>query len=203
MTRGGWPIVAAVLLGCGFTTALAGDASAPARVELAHGATTLPALTAGRAVTAGETLPEGTRLLVPEDGYLRLRLADGSVVNVLARSDVQLRRLRRHRTTGRSETIIDVRRGKVESEVVPQKKGRVFEIRAPGAVASVRGTRFDMAVDPDGRVRAAVTEGEILLRPRRPARDGGAAPATAVKAGQGVELDSRGRPVRRHALPSR
>jgi hypothetical protein len=203
MTRAGRPIAAAaaVLLGCSITIARAGNASmAPALVEFAHGTTALPA---GTPVTAGDPLPEGTRLHVPEDGYLRLRLADGSVVNVLARSDVQLRRLRRHRTTGRSETIIDVRRGKVESDVVPQKEGRVFEIRAPGAVASVRGTRFDMSVDPDGQVRAAVTEGEIFLRSRRKRRDGGAASTTTVRAGQGVVLDSHGRPIRRHALPSR
>ena len=115
-------------------------------------------------VEAGSALTEGTRIQVPEDGYLRLRLADGSVVRVLAESDVELRRLRRRGPTGATETVIDVRRGKVESEVAPQQKGRIFEIRAPGAVASVRGTRFDVSIDSEGRVSTAVTEGTVSLQ---------------------------------------
>jgi len=97
-------------------------------------------------VASGGALAEGARIQVPDDGYLRLRLADGSVVRVLAESDVELKRLRRRGVAGPVETVIDVKRGKVESEVAPKQKGRIFEIHAPGAVASVRGTRFDVSI---------------------------------------------------------
>lgn len=201
----GWPLTAvAMLLGFDLGSAQAQAAPstmAPARVEFVQGkATTLPE---GKTVAPGATVPEGMRLQVPDDGFLQLRLADGSLLRVLARSDIQMRRLRRNRTTGRSETIVDVRRGQVESEVVPKKPGRVFEIRAPGAVASVRGTRFAMSVDPDGRVGIAVSEGEVLLRLRNRSRGGrDAALATTVTAGQSIVLGSDGRLGQRHPLPA-
>lgn len=160
-----------------------------------------PAPPATAAVTAGALLGEGTRVEVPDDGYLLLRLADGSVVRVLAGSDVELRRLRRQQGTDRYESVIDVRRGKVESEVAPQKRGRVFEIRAPGAVASVRGTRFDVSVDRDGRVGTAVTEGKVRLQPSAQPRRKAAA-GTLVPAGQGVVLGSDGRLGPRRTLPA-
>ncbi|RYY86909.1 MAG: iron dicitrate transport regulator FecR, partial [Comamonadaceae bacterium] len=151
-------------------------------------------------VTAGTALSEGARIEVPDDGYLRLRLADGSVVRVLAGSDVELRRLRRKKGTDHFESIIDVRRGKVESEVAPQKPGRVFEIHAPGAVASVRGTHFDVSVDKEGRVGTAVTEGKVRLQPKAAPRRK-AVPGTLVPAGQGVVLGSDGRLGQRRSLP--
>lgn len=86
---------------------------------------------------AGAQTPASS--FVPEDSHLRLRLADGSIVQVLAKSDVEMRRLRRHRTTGRSETAIDARRAKFEAGIVRQQQDRVFEIPAPGVVATVRG----------------------------------------------------------------
>ncbi len=159
-----------------------------------------PPAAATAAVTAGTALTEGARIEVPDDGYLRLRLADGSVVRVLAGSDVELRRLRRKAGTDHYESIIDVRRGKVESEVAPQKPGRVFEIHAPGAVASVRGTRFDVSVDPEGRVGTSVTEGKVAMQPKSVNRRR-AAPGTLVPAGQGVVLGTNGRLGQRRALP--
>lgn len=140
-------------------------------------------------VVAGASLVAGTRIQVPEDGYLRLRLADGSIVRVLAGSDVELKRLRRRH--GSFESIVDVKRGKVESEVTKQPKGRVFEIHAPGTVASVRGTQFDVSVGPDGRVAAAVTEGEVALQARSGARRAGVRTAR-VSAGQGAVVGPGG-----------
>ncbi|RZI93943.1 MAG: iron dicitrate transport regulator FecR, partial [Variovorax sp.] len=160
-----------------------------------------PAPPAPAAVTKDSVLGEGARIEVPNDGYLRLRLADGSVVRVLAGSDVELRRMRRKKGTDHFEAIIDVRRGKVESEVAPQKPGRVFEIHAPGAVASVRGTHFDVSVDSDGRVGTSVTEGKVQLQPK-PKAGRRAARGTLVQAGHGVVLDSDGKLGERRALPA-
>jgi hypothetical protein len=173
--------------------AVAGPRAAPARPALRGAAASAAPLEAGSALT------EGTRIQVPEDGYLRLRLADGSVVRVLAESDVELRRLRRRGPPGATETVIDVRRGKVESDVAPQQKGRVFEIRAPGAVASVRGTRFDVAIDSEGRVSTAVTEGTVSLQAH--GRRQRAAQRTLVTAGQGVVVDAVGRLGQHRPLP--
>lgn len=175
-----------------------------AKVEFVHGTATgrMPAIDAvpPSALAAGDAVTEGTRLQVPEQGYLRLRLADGSVVRVLADSDVELKRLRGKRPGSTYQSVIQVRKGKVESEVAPQPKGRMFEIQAPGAVASVRGTRFDVSVGGDGRVATAVTEGVVSLRPNR--RPQGAPRAASLVGGQGAVVDDQGRIGPRRALPA-
>ena len=150
-------------------------------------------------LAAGDAIGEGTRIQVPKDGYLRLRLADGSVVRVLAESDVELKRLRSKRATGPYESVIDVRRGKVESDVAPQPKGRRFEIHAPGAVASVRGTRFDVTVAEDGRVSTSVAEGIVKVLPRKPKRR--SARSANVQAGQGAVVATDGQLDKRPTLP--
>lgn len=131
----------------------------------------------------GDMVAEGTRLQVPEDGELRLRLADGSVVRVLAGSDLTLRRQRLREHGGPVESVLRIRRGGVEADVSKQPATRIFEIEAPGAVASVRGTRFGMAVAHDGRVTTAVTQGEVTVRKTGDEADAASA-AIRVRAGQ-------------------
>ncbi|MDN4591994.1 iron dicitrate transport regulator FecR [Xenophilus aerolatus] len=152
-------------------------------------------------VIPGASLTEGTRIQVPEDGYLRLRLADGSIVRVLAGSDVELKRLRRRNNAASFESVVDVKKGKVESEVSKQPAGRVFEIHAPGAVASVRGTRFDVSVAEDGRVGTAVSEGEVALRAQAPSRRAKARTAR-LGPGQGVVVRAGGQLGSRRVLPA-
>lgn len=169
---------------------------ASATAKNARGTQAAPAPTA---LATGDAVSEGMQLQVPKDGFLRLRLADGSVVRVLAGSDVELKRLRSRRATGSYESVIQVRRGKVESEVAPQPKGRLFEIHAPGAVASVRGTRFAVAVSPEGRVSTAVTTGVVKVQPRAHGKN---SPRIAnVQAGEGAVLEASGAFHKRPALP--
>lgn len=150
-------------------------------------------------VVPGASLTEGARIQVPENGYLRLRLADGSIVRVLAGSDVELKRLRRRNNATSFESVVDVKKGKVESEVSRQPAGRVFEIHAPGAVASVRGTRFDVSVAEDGRMGAAVSEGEVALRARAAARRVKIRTAR-LGPGQGAVVDAGGQLGNRRVL---
>jgi len=175
-----------------------------AKVEFVQGQATSrrPDTAAAEApsLSAGDTIAEGMHIQVPKDGYLRLRLADGSVVRVLAESDVELKRLRAKRPAGPFESIIDVREGKVESDVAKQPKGRVFEIHAPGAIASVRGTRFDVSVGSDGRVGTAVSEGIVALQPKNVRLKRGR--ATEVTAGQGAVIDADGKLGQSRPLPA-
>ncbi len=177
---------------------------AVAQVEFVQGATTgtMPAgkeaAPAPAPLAAGDAVTEGTKLNVPEDGYLRLKLADGSVVRVLADSDVELKRLRGKRPGASYQSVIEVHKGKVESEVAPQPKGRTFEVQAPGAVASVRGTRFDVAIGHEGQMCAAVTEGTVLMKPRKARKNGKTA---MVAAGQGAVFDGKGQLNSRQSLP--
>ncbi len=178
------------------------------RRKRAKGAVRMPAPASAitEPLEIGTALVEGAKIQVPEDGYLLLRLADGSIVRILAGSDVELKRLRRRGVASDSfESVIGVREGKVESEVSKQPKGRVFEIHAPGAVASVRGTHFDVAVGLDGRIGTSVSEGTVAVQARKAA--GGTSRnasrgGTVISAGQGVLVDSDGKVGPRRALPS-
>lgn len=140
----------------------------------------------------GQDLEEGARVTVPADGYLRLRLADGSVLHVLAGSDVALKRMRRRNNDSDFESVVDVRRGQVKVDVSRQPRGRVFEVHAPGAVASVRGTRFDVSVDPQGRVGTQVTEGEVVLGTQADSAHEGPYRWSRLTAGQSAVLGEGG-----------
>jgi hypothetical protein len=76
---------------------------------------------------------DSAHIEAPDDAYIALRLADGSVIQVLAEPGAPTRQLRRRTTAGPFDTRTDERRSDRARRVRP------FEIQAPGAVASVRG----------------------------------------------------------------
>jgi hypothetical protein len=146
----------------------------------------------------GAQLGEGTRIEVGADGYLRLQLPDGSIVRIPANSQVRLVNVRRKDRVQATETLIQLEGGRVDASARPQRsKASRFEIRTPLAVASVRGTEFGVAVQPDAAVTGEVTQGAVDLKSRR--RQGTA--PHRLRAGEGARVSSAGLmgPVR--ALP--
>ena len=175
-----------------------------AQVEFVHGdvkvhtaelgATTNTAVAANPPVAAGTMLAEGTRLQVGPDGFVTVRLADGSVVKVSAQSDVQLRQLRRRGRAGSVQSVVEIQRGSVESSVAPSTDAsRRFEVRTPRAVTSVRGTRFGVALSESGDTTAAVLQGAVAVQSRaadNPAQH--TAAATVLQPGQGLAVQADG-----------
>ena len=175
-----------------------------AQVEFVHGdvkvhtaepgASTNPAAAANPPVAAGTMLAEGTRLQVGPDGFVTVRLADGSVVKVSAQSDVQLRQLRRRGRAGSVQSVVEIQRGSVESSVAPSTDAsRRFEVRTPRAVTSVRGTRFGVALSESGDTTAAVLQGAVAVQSRtadNPAQHNAA--ATVLQPGQGLAVQADG-----------
>lgn len=175
-----------------------------AQVEFVHGdvkvhtaepgATTNTAAAANPPVAAGTMLAEGTRLQVGPDGFVTVRLADGSVVKVSAQSDVQLRQLRRRGRAGTVQSVVEIQRGSVESSVAPSNDpSRRFEVRTPRAVTSVRGTRFGVTLSESGDTTAAVLQGAVAVQSR--AADNPAlhtAAATVLQPGQGLAVQADG-----------
>ena len=175
-----------------------------AQVEFVHGdvkvhtaelgATTNTAAAANPPVAAGTMLAEGTRLQVGPDGFVTVRLADGSVVKVSAQSDVQLRQLRRRGRAGSVQSVVEIQRGSVESSVAPSTDAsRRFEVRTPRAVTSVRGTRFGVALSESGDTTAAVLQGAVAVQSRtadNPAQH--TATATVLQPGQGLAVQADG-----------
>ena len=175
-----------------------------AQVEFVHGdvkvhtaepgATTNTAAAANPPVAAGTMLAEGTRLQVGPDGFVTVRLADGSVVKVSAQSDVQLRQLRRRGRAGSVQSVVEIQRGSVESSVAPSTDAsRRFEVRTPRAVTSVRGTRFGVTLSESGDTTAAVLQGAVAVQSRaadNPAQH--TAAATVLQPGQGLAVQADG-----------
>ena len=175
-----------------------------AQVEFVHGdvkvhtaepgASTNPAAAANPPVAAGTMLAEGTRLQVGPNGFVTVRLADGSIVKVSAQSDVQLRQLRRRGRAGSVQSVVEIQRGSVESSVAPSTDAsRRFEVRTPRAVTSVRGTRFGVALSESGDTTAAVLQGAVAVQSRT--ADNSAqhnAAATVLQPGQGLAVQADG-----------
>src|SRR5690606_27245436 len=63
----------------------------------------------------------------------------------------------------RSDTVIDMERGRVESSVARQAGRSRFRIQSPLMAAGVRGTHFGVSVTPDGTVTSDVLEGAVQV----------------------------------------
>lgn len=118
-------------------------------------------------VAPGGRLGEGTVLQVGTDSFVTVKLADGTLVRVQARSELQLRQLRRRGRAGSLQSVLEMRGGGVESTVPPNNETfRRFELRTPMAVTSVRGTRFSVAIDDTGQAVASVLNGSVAVQSR-------------------------------------
>lgn len=137
-------------------------------------------------LVVGGQVPEGAQIDVGDDGFVTLRLADGSVVRLSAGTQVRLRELRHAPAPGHAQSGLDLERGRVDATVKPLSTPRSrFEVRTPRAVGGVRGTTFGVAVGSGGDLIGDVREGAIQVHPRTapPGTEG-----TLVRAGQGARV---------------
>lgn len=138
-----------------------------------------------QAVQKGQLLQEGDSLKVPANGFVSVRLADGSLVRVQSESDVELRQMRRKGRAGSLQSVLDLREGSVEASVPKQNNvERRFEVRTLAASTSVRGTQFLVLTDKQGQTAAAVDEGSVAVQAGQP--------SALLKPGQGLAVAANG-----------
>jgi hypothetical protein len=113
------------------------------------------------ALLAGTRLTEGAQVTTAEDGFVTLRLADGTRVTVPSASRVQVERSRTYGDESIVETVLRLLGGRVDTTVRPQGRSDLFEIRSNRAITGVRGTRFRVAALEGGTVAAEVLEGRV------------------------------------------
>jgi hypothetical protein len=165
----------------------------PARVEYVRG----PVAADGTALHIGDAVPEGAALAVGAQGFVSLRLHDGSLLQLQANSRSKLLRLRDLPAAQRRNTLIELDQGRVDAEVAKQPPGSRFQVKTPLATAGVRGTRFGVSVPAQpARATADVVEGRVDVQA---AATG--APVT-VDAGQGAVVRPGAAPERRPLLPA-
>jgi hypothetical protein len=132
------------------------------RIEQAVGDARIAGTTGATAVAVhtGDTVAEGTRIETGEDGYVSIRLADGSLLRVQAGSVTVLEQSRRYPHANFFAAAWRLVAGRVEAVVIELTGGEPrFEVRTPQSTLGVRGTDFRVASDP----ARAQTRGEVLV----------------------------------------
>jgi hypothetical protein len=158
--------------------------------------------TPGAPLQDGAQLPQGARIEVGIDGYARLQMPDGAVVRIPANSRARLIGVRPTGADQAPDTLIQLESGRVDASAKPRRgKASRFEIHTPLAVASVRGTEFGVAVQPDAAVTGEVTQGVVALQGRARDRKHESAQARELHAGQGARVSSTGVMGQVRALP--
>lgn len=156
----------------------------PAPAEVVHVSGQARVRGSAAPLAAGTRVPEGAHVDVGDDGFVTLRLADGSVVRLAAHTQVHLRELRHAPASGQSQTDLQLERGRVDATAQPQRgKGSRFEVRTPLAVGGVRGTTFGVAVGDGGTFIGDVREGAVQVRSLA-----GSPQQAMVQTGEGARL---------------
>ena len=138
----------------------------------------------GSPLAAGDRLPEGAAIKTAENGYVTIKLVDGSTLKLQTRSDLKIERARRVPGSDATETQIQMQSGEAEVHFKSNApRTSRFEIRTGFASAAVRGTEFRVAAGERG-TRTEVTEGTIAFA-GLPPDAGAAAPVDAIPVPQG------------------
>ncbi len=156
-------------------------------------ATTGPVESTAGPLVVGSPLGEGAGIKTGENGFVTLRLADGSTLVVQSKSQVRLDVARTLANSGGVPlTRVGLTGGRVEADVA-KRSGAVgrFEISTPAANLGVRGTQFRVSTDGSGKsARGEVVEGVVNV-----AATAVGEVALDVKAGYGTLVESGKAPL--------
>ncbi len=142
---------------------------------------------AGSPLKPGQTLGESTALATGRDGFVTLRLKDGSLLTIQNDSRAELVAVREQPALGLIQSIFRLVRGRTEALVAKLRPGSRFEVNSELAVAGVRGTLFRTGAG-EAAFQSEVLEGNVVLAGKDPAS------AVALAAGQGSRVDQTGVP---------
>ena len=147
-------------------------------------------------VATGDRLREGETIKTAEDGYVTIKLVDGSTLRLQSKSDLTIERARRAPGSDATEARFKLQSGQAEIQFKPDAaKASRFEIRTGFASAAVRGTEFRVAAGERG-TRTEVTQGTIAFA-GLPPNAGPAAPeeSVAIPEGFGSMVDESRKPM--------
>ncbi|KMS56404.1 peptidoglycan-binding protein [Novosphingobium barchaimii LL02] len=117
----------------------------------------------GRPATVGMGVSEGTLIETGQKSFVTLRLPDDSSIALPSQSAVRIQRLRRSVLGNHLERLFEIERGRASATVTPMSDPLSdFRFATPGAITSVRGTRFRMSYDTKGgQATSEVLEGKV------------------------------------------
>lgn len=141
----------------------------------------------GAALAPGQKLNERDKLNTGDDGFVTIKLADGSTLTVQSKSAVELERTRQFANTKVGESVIRLASGRVETSVTKQNAAARYEVRTPTSNMGVRGTVFRAGADATGaKGLSEVVEGAVGLASASASPQGG----LALNAGFGSVVEA-------------
>ncbi|MFH2202410.1 MAG: FecR family protein [Elusimicrobiota bacterium] len=105
---------------------------------------------------SGQELPPGSQLMAKKRGWAVVSFPDGSEVRLAQEGSAVLE------THGREQVELSLKKGRLQAWVKLALKRR-FSVRTPTSVCSVRGTRFQAAIDRRGRTVYDLFAGVIAV----------------------------------------
>ncbi|MEJ2706771.1 MAG: DUF5666 domain-containing protein [Anaerolineales bacterium] len=139
-----------------------------------------------RTVENGDKVHTGDRIRSAGASSATLVFFDGSRAQISSNSDVTLKRV--DGDWGNVLRVVMVQnQGKTDHSVVPLKgKTSSYMVFTPAGAASVHGTTFQVAVDPQGKSRFAVNTGKVLVSNDLSETFLEAGKATTVESGEAI-----------------
>lgn len=124
----------------------------------------------------------GDRVVTQANSSVAIRFADGSVVTLHQRSEMQFDHLSAHGETGMVDSRLRLLDGRLDTRVEPAVgPGSRFEIHTPSAISAVRGTAYRAAVLEQRAVsNIEVTGGRVAVT--------GAQKSRLVREGYGTQI---------------
>ena len=148
-----------------------------------------PAAGTAQAAQVGMRWAPGGQIQTGADGYVTVKLADGSLLRIQSSTTVALQHSRHYEAPGFFSNLLQVIQGRIEAAVAHLTGGEPrFQVRTPQATVGVRGTDFRVAADATTQTsQSEVLTGRVALRSeRRPDR-------AELAAGQGARVDAQAR----------
>jgi hypothetical protein len=154
-------LILAALAACAGAV-MAQDLSTAAKVVIAQGRVTVLRHSEKWVLFPGNTIRVGEIIETGVDGYAQIQIADGSSFEVFPDSRVVFRS-----NPGNLRDLVEVFLGKIKV-YIQHFGGRAnpYRVHSPAAVISVRGTVFEVSVEPDTVTGVAVTEGLVEVAHR-------------------------------------
>ena len=119
----------------------------------------------GEPIKAGAKVAPGDDFKTGKDGYVTIKLSDGSTLVLQPGSTMAIDTVKKSPLQPSADALFTLKNGRVEASVQKRSaSGARFEVRTPIAVAAVRGTKFRVVADEEKRTATSeVVEGTVQV----------------------------------------
>jgi hypothetical protein len=111
--------------------------------------------------TTGEQVQAGDKVKTDEKGRAAIQLPDGTLTRLASQTELTLDAAQFAKNGNLHDVKITERIGRTFTSVQHLVSGATFQIAGQSAVASVRGTRFEVYIKADGTMTVKLFDGEL------------------------------------------